>query len=193
MIIWKHQDKLSKEHLLNIKNIICQEKFLIKEKEHNYYTTYYNKEYNNDYYNILNNYYCNIQEIMMKDLGLFHRTNYNWQFWIQMYNNQTNGFGEHDHFTGTEFISWVHFLQVPEQKCFYFLDSNQNKIYPEFQSNGDMISFPSWVYHGVDKVNINFDRIIISGNISITHIQNNTTYLKSNTFNNTTLWTEEKM
>ena len=189
MIVWKHHDKLSDEVILKIEDIV---------KEHFYesdipriYTTYFNKDCHQEY-DVLNDYYSIIQEKMMKDLGLFHRTKYHWDFWIQMYNNQTDGNVNHDHFDGDTIISWVHFIQAPDQKCFYFIDSDNNKTYPYDQSSGDIIAFPSWMFHGVDKViEDNFDRLIVAGNISISYIEQHNIVSESNSFHDTKLWIQK--
>jgi len=189
MIVWKHHDKLSDELILKIKNIVkehFQENNILR-----YYTTYFNKGFTQEY-NVLIDYYSIIQKKIMKDLGLFHRAKYHWDFWIQMYNNQTDGHGDHDHFDANTIISWVHFIQAPNQKCFYFIDSDNNKTYPDHQSSGDMIVFPSWMFHGVDKViEDNFDRLIVAGNISITYLEQPNLVSESNTFHNTKLWIQK--
>ena len=46
-------------------------------------------------------------------------------------------------------MSWVHFLDVPKQKYFRFLDNDGNFLVPNEQSSGDIIVFPSWVWHEV--------------------------------------------
>jgi len=188
MIIWKHHDKLSNELILKIEDIVKE--YFQENDIQQIYTTYFNKDFNQQY-DILNDYYSVIQEKMMKDLGLFHRTKYHWHFWIQMYNNQTDGHSDHDHFDGNTIISWVHFIRASDQKCFYFIDSNNHKTYPDHQSSGDIICFPSWAPHGVDKViKDNFDRLIIAGNIRISYIEQSEEVFESNSFNDTILWTK---
>tara|TARA_B100001113_G_scaffold37995_1_gene27007 strand:- start:1344 stop:1967 length:624 start_codon:yes stop_codon:yes gene_type:complete len=60
-------------------------------------------------------------------------------------------------------LSWVHFVKVPEQKCFYF--KTKEKVYPECQKSGDLIVFPNYMNHGVDE-RIDLDeRFVIVGNI----------------------------
>ena len=183
MIIWNHHDELSDDIVVKIKNIV-QSNF---QENEIFYSTYGNTEH----YELLNDYYAMIQEKMMKDLGLFHRTKYHWHFWIQMYNNQTDGHGDHDHFEGDTIISWVHFIRTSNQKCFYFIDSNNHKTYPDYQSSGDMICFPSWASHGVDRVmENNFNRLIVAGNIRISYIEQSDEVFESNSFNDTILWTK---
>mgnify|MGYP001253022657 FL=1 len=72
---------------------------------------------------------------------------------------------EHDHYSNSEdILSWVHFIKVPEQKCFYFKKGDE-KIYPFFQSSGDLIVFPSYSLHGVDERRDLDERFVIVGNI----------------------------
>lgn len=168
MIIWNHHDKLSDDIIVKIKNI-AQNNF---QKSQIIYSTYGNISP----CDLLNHYYEIIQEKMMKDLCLFNRTKYHWDFWVQMYNNNTNGHPDHDHFGADgniiSIISWVHFILTPNQKCFYFVGPDGNKIYPNHQSSGDIIAFPSWSAHGVDKVTENnFDRLIVAGNINLSYIE----------------------
>jgi hypothetical protein len=168
MILWNHRDKLSDDIVVKIKNI-AQNNF--KESQM-FYSTFGNI----GPYDLLTDYYAMIQEKIMKDLSLFHRTKYHWDFWVQMYNNKTNGHPDHDHFSiggnRVSIISWVHFILTPNQKCFYFIGPNRNKIYPNYQSSGDIIAFPSWSAHGVDKVSENnFDRLIVAGNINLSYIE----------------------
>ena len=66
-------------------------------------------------------------------------------------------------------ISWVHFLDVPEQKCFRFTDTKGNILIPNEQNSGDIICFPSWVWHEVIPNQTSVRRIVISGNITFTH------------------------
>jgi hypothetical protein len=171
MIVWKHHDKVSDELILMIENIV--KNHFVENDIEKIYTTYFDKN-SNQQYDLLINHYSGIQEKIMKDLGLFHRTKYQWHLWIQMYNNQTDGHSDHDHFSFDKniIISWVHFIRTPNQKCFYFIDSNGHKTYPDHQSSGDIICFPSWAGHGADKViEDNFNRLIIAGNIRISYIE----------------------
>jgi|TARA_Y100000033_G_scaffold28805_1_gene27406 hypothetical protein len=125
-----------------------------------------------------------------KDLGLHHITNYNVSMWMQMYDHTTKGHETHSHFGGSQFISWVHFLQAPDQKCFYFIDSYGNKHYPDHQKEFDFIAFPSWALHGVDKVeDTDITRTVTAGNICIYRYGGiGGLDAMSSNFQNTTLW-----
>lgn len=170
MILWNKNIEIDENLIEFSYNFVKQDRFF--NTECNLYSSFFKSEELSE----LTNFYSPIIDIFMKDLGLYHRSRYMWNYWIQMYNNKLDGHSVHDHFDFSNIISWIHFIQVPEdQKCFYFLDSNKNKLYPENQSFGDFIVFPPWALHGVDKVvRENFNRIIISGNISLYHIESNT-------------------
>ena len=72
---------------------------------------------------------------------------------------------EHNHYKHPkQMLSWVHFVKVPEQKCFYFC-KNGEKSYPVHQKSGDLMVFPSYLYHGVDERKNLDERFVIVGNI----------------------------
>ena len=58
-------------------------------------------------------------------------------------------------------------INCSEQKCFYFLGKDDRKIYPD-QRVGDILAWPSWLMHGVDKVkDPSINRLVVSGNIAL--------------------------
>ena len=61
-------------------------------------------------------------------------------------------------------ISWVHFVDVPDTKLFYF-QVGDKKIYPKCQKTGDIILYPSYAMHGVDMMTEGKDRFVVVGNI----------------------------
>ena len=86
--------------------------------------------------------------------------------WGQLSKKDVKGFMvDHDHYTEMgDMLSWVHFIKVPEQDCFFFRKGGE-KIYPPCQRSGDFMVFPSYCFHGVDE-RINLDeRFVIVGNI----------------------------
>ena len=165
MIIWTKNALLPSDlyHEV-IKNI----KLNHKNKEE-YYSTYFVSAKNEkqvSFFKSLMPFYDEYVECMTKDLGVYHKSKYTYTMWMQMSNSDTNSHSIHSHFQGFEQISWVHFINVPDQPCFYLCNSRDQKIYPSMQKTGDIIAFPSWVLHGVDEVKEkNFDRIIVAGNI----------------------------
>ena len=72
---------------------------------------------------------------------------------------------EHNHYKHPkQMLSWVHFVKVPEQKCFYFCKDG-HKSYPVHQKSGDLMVFPSYLYHGVDERKNLEARFVVVGNI----------------------------
>ena len=111
-------------------------------------------------------YYGNLIEEMMRDLGLWSRTQYQYNLWVQMYNSETTTHEPHEHFGGKEIISFNHIIEASKEKCFYFLNRDDDKIYPGEQRSGDIFAWPPWRIHGVDKVKEpNVNRLIVAGNI----------------------------
>ena len=113
-------------------------------------------------------FYSNIIEKMMKDIGMFKRCKYGFEIWAQYYNNKTLGHEPHDHFYGTEIISFNHIIKPSNNKCFYFLNDNFEKNYAGKQDTGHFYVYPPWRVHGVDKVEEeDGERLIVAGNISL--------------------------
>ena len=159
MIIWK-QNKIIPESLRSI---------IIKriEKEHNDKEKFYTSYNSSTFSDIIDPYYEEITDEIMKDLGMFTRSTYYRNLWVQMYNSETDTHTAHSHFGGTEIISFTHIINCSEQKCFYFLGKDDRKIYPD-QRSGDILAWPSWLMHGVDKVkDPSINRLVVSGNIAL--------------------------
>ena len=164
MIIWKGNISIPD----SLKSLIfkrIEDNHIDKKK---FYTSYLGGFGSTTFSDILVPFYGDIIDGIMKDLGMYKRSRYYYNLWVQMYNSETDTHGAHSHFGGTEIISFTHVLNCSEQKCFYFLDNDDNKIYPEHQSKGDMFAWPAWMLHGVDNVkDESLNRLVISGNISL--------------------------
>ena len=95
--------------------------------------------------NILIPFYSGVMEQLMSDLGLYHRSQYLFNIWTQIYSgNNNSAHNAHCHFSETNILSWVHFIKPPEKNCFCFIDSWEKNI---FQSHkGKMIL--SYFHHG---------------------------------------------
>ena len=106
----------------------------------------------------------------MKSIGLFDKTKYEMDYWSQFYHKEMTH-APHNHAStipeDDADISWVHFVDVPDQKCFRFTDTKNNFLIPEEQSNGDIICFPSWLWHEAIPNKTDKDRLVIAGNITI--------------------------
>ena len=164
MIIWTKNQRLPSDLYHKVTETI---KLNHKDKE-KYYTTYFLsvEDCQLSFFKSLIPFYNECIKDMTMDLGVYHKSKYTYEMWMQMSNSDTDSHSIHSHFQGYEQISWVHFINVPDQQCFYFYNSREEKIYPPIQKTGDMIAFPSWALHGVDEVKEkNFDRIIVAGDI----------------------------
>lgn len=178
--------QLDRECLEKIKNKIKENHFI----ENEFYTSY--TELSNNY-EFIKPFYSDVVENIIKKLGLYHISQYDWEYWIQMYNSNTDSHTIHNHFSGSEIISWVHFVKTTGQKCFYFNGENKTKFYPEDQNDNDLIVFPSYLFHGVDPIiQKNKNRIVVAGNIFLRSIDcvDRSSKLFSNKIWNTTIWTE---
>lgn len=114
---------------------------------------------------LLSTYVPKLKEVLGK-FGLGGLFSYS-SIWGQYYKKEMNAVvTPHHHFSELkQMISWIHFLDVPDQKCFYFMVGDE-KIYPESQNQFDLMFYPSFAVHGVDKLLHAKDRLVIVGNIS---------------------------
>lgn len=167
MILWRKNIVLDTSIHNKLQTELKSEIFYHKGID-NLYTSY-NKQDLFDKTGVIGNYYNTLISDVMIDLSLYERTSYIVKWWAQLYNSNTTGHGDHDHFSGYEHVSWIHFVSTPaKQKCFYFSNDKNEKHYIDHQSSGDFIVFPSWAKHGVDKVvDDNFDRLVVAGNVEI--------------------------
>jgi len=88
--------------------------------------------------------------------------------WAQIYTKDwAVGNGIHNHYSDQRTVmSWIHFVDVPDdQDCLYFKIAGE-KIYPKDQRSGTMIFFPAWALHGVDPVETQSDRVVVAGNVN---------------------------
>ena len=124
-----------------------------------------------------NNYYSKIIEDIMKNVGLYRKVRYEYTYWSQLYFKNSKHYPHsHAHKINDverrreeQILSWVHFIEVPEKKCFRFVDNYGNFLVPDEQLNGDLIVFPSWVWHEVLPNKSDIERIVIAGNIAVTY------------------------
>lgn len=164
MLLWKSNLDL------NIDADALAEKVCVDDyfNSDGFHTTFYKppEESRADYY--LLDTYKDVIEKMTKDLGLYHRTQYQYQFWTQVYpgDNITHHVA-HDHFSGNEILSWVHFIKPAEKDCFCFLDSDGNPTFPKEQRKNDFIVFPSWALHKILPFRSDEKRIVVAGNVAL--------------------------
>ena len=73
--------------------------------------------------------YKEIVEDITKSVGIFHKVTYDVSYWTQLYDNGMSHNPHHHALINPDWesaISWVHFLDVPVQKCFRFTDTMGN-------------------------------------------------------------------
>ena len=166
---WYHDNIQIPNHEVNkIKSIINNapiEELLDPDKK--YLTTYFYLEKIDTFFD---NFYDKLSVEIMKSIGLFDKTKYEMDYWSQFYHKEMTH-APHNHAStipeDDADISWVHFVDVPDQKCFRFTDTKNNFLIPEEQSNGDIICFPSWLWHEAIPNKTDKDRLVIAGNITI--------------------------
>lgn len=136
----------------------------------NHYSSYY-IDIDTRPENILIGMYGEIIKKVTSDLGLYHRSQYKYPYWMQVYEpNKSSCHNCHDHFNGNTFLSWVHFIKATDKKCFCFVDSDDKKTFPDTQKTGDFIVFPSWAQHEVLSNDADENRAIIAGNIEFSFL-----------------------
>ena len=167
MILWSGHYKIEDDLIELVKSQIKENPNSLDQKL-KFHTTYYLGPDKPEV--IFLEYYSKIIETVTKELSLHHRCLYNFPFWAQLYTKKSRKFDSHDHFSGSEVLSWVHFLSDSTKKCFHFLNSNGEKTYPEQQNKGDFIVFPSWMLHCVDPPETD-ERFVISGNVNLDIIE----------------------
>ena len=113
--------------------------------------------------------YNEIIEEIMKSIGIQSSTRYDWDYWTQLY-FANDYHGAHTHSNLKESISFVHFIKPTKENNFVFLDNDGNEhVLPE-QNEGDIVCFPSYIWHKVKPLKSG-TRYVISGNIEIMHIE----------------------
>jgi len=117
-------------------------------------------------YDILNNFYNNIMKNFMISINHSNAA-FNWEWWFQVYEPNSQGFTPHCHTTPCKFtISWTHFIEPAETSnfCWYY---NKDKIVPINEEKNEIVFFPGHFWHKVLPNNSNKNRITIAGNINV--------------------------
>ena len=164
MIIHHTHEKLSDSLIKQLYDNFTTDDCLIND----IYTTF-RGVYSKHFPDKIENFYRKNLSIILTKLGLAGRIVIEDLKWCQIYTGSLGGnHPRHQHYSGIELFSWVHFVDVPtDQKCFYFEDSLGNKQYPDTQNSGDLIIFPPWAIHGCDPVlESKARRCIVAGNLN---------------------------
>ena len=116
-----------------------------------------------------NKFYSRLANLIITRMGLSGRVQHKMQYWFQVTNLYTSGHVEHEHFSGNEIFSFVHFIQVDENSpCFTWVMSEPANNWKPGEKNGDIIVFPPWAAHKVDRPSSKTKRIVVAGNIVLT-------------------------
>ena len=116
---------------------------------------------------IWNEKYSEIVGNIVCQLGLYRMLFYRYHFWAQLYKNGQSH-GSHNHFGPEDddaTISVVHFIRNSNEKNFTFVNEDTNQIYKPKQEEGDIIIFPSYLYHKVTPNNSDLKRFVVALNI----------------------------
>ena len=118
---------------------------------------------------------------IMTNIGLKDTTQYSYHLWGQLYLHE-NRHLPHHHYTvpnrGNEpIISFVHFIKAVDETTFRFLNLKGDEVIPKNQKEGDIIVFPSWLWHTAFPNDSNEERFIVAGNITITYTEERTDIL----------------
>ena len=112
--------------------------------------------------------YQKIVEDITKSIGIESTSTYEWEYWAQLYFPK-NRHRAHHHCNYTPTLSFVHFVKPTEDNLFTFLDNDGNDYTLPEQSKGDLVFFPSYIWHRVKPIKLD-KRFVISGNIEIKSI-----------------------
>ena len=113
--------------------------------------------------------YHEIVEEITKSIGIQSTTRYVWDYWSQLY-FANDYHAAHNHSNLQESISFVHFIKPTKENNFVFVDNAGNEHVPPEQNEGDIVCFPSYIWHKVKPLKSG-TRYVISGNIEIIHIE----------------------
>ena len=112
--------------------------------------------------------YLEIIEGLTKSIGIEKTSTYRWDYWSQLYFPK-NGHYAHTHYSGPSMISFVHFIEPNIENSFRFLDNEGNDYVLPEQNKGDIVFFPSYIWHRVNSLKSG-RRIVVAGNIEITFL-----------------------
>lgn len=163
MIIFRQKVPVSTE----IKDLLLEKEFQDKyyDNKRNISTTFNSGIDYKQLGELSRQYYSNLIESLVRVLGIYDNVEYSWHYWYQVYGSESSGHEPHLHFSGKEILSWVHFISVSDKQSFYFKTGEGDR--KVLEQDEELIVFPSWCIHGVEKFESSDKRIVAAGNISI--------------------------
>ena len=132
----------------------------------NNYSSYYDNFTNISVWN--DNYHNIVQDIVIQQ-GLYTYFKYVYEYWGQLY---TKGCEHdwHNHYrcgANEAVLSFVHWIKNSNEPNFRFINLDTKESHIPKQEEGDLIVFPSWVFHRVTPNDSDKKRFVIAGNIKL--------------------------
>ena len=122
---------------------------------------------------IWNDKYSKIMEDVVREIGMYTTTKYTYEYWTQLY-FKNGGHPPHHHIDPQQkfygCLSWVHFHRTPEERYFKFVNNDGEVYVPKEQEDGDLIVFPSIIWHQINPNKSDVERFVTAGNIAFIHI-----------------------
>lgn len=109
--------------------------------------------------------YQKIVDEITTSIGIESTTKYTWDYWSQLYHSK-NKHHAHHHSSGKNTISFVHFIKPTDENPFVFLDNDGNDQPLPEQREGDIVCFPSYIWHRVKPLKSG-QRYVVAGNIEL--------------------------
>ena len=113
--------------------------------------------------------YQEIVENLTKSIAIQSTSRYTWDYWTQLYFPKHHH-PAHTHYNGKDTISFVHFINPTKENNFVFLDNDGNEHVLAEQNEGDIVFFPSYIWHKVKPLKSG-RRFAVAGNIEITFLE----------------------
>ena len=119
--------------------------------------------------NIWQQKYNEICKNIVQQLGLYNQFYYKYQLWSQLY-EKGQSFFCHNHFDPSyrsyqASLSIIHFLKNTNERNLIFINKDTDEIYKPKQEEGDILIFPSYLYHGVTPNTSDSGRFVVAFNI----------------------------
>jgi len=164
----KHPEKEVDQVISELKRS-CEE---LLRRDEPIISSYYLKEHQRPD-KIWNKIYSKLHEDIVRRIGMYTTTQYQYHYWSQYY-DRYDGHPPHHHMEHSKnyfsILSWIHFIKPTENKCLKFLDCDGNDFFPPEQNAGDIIVFPSYQWHEVEQRKDIAGRFVCAGNLVFNHI-----------------------
>ena len=164
--------KIEIDHVIHTLNTIPSSPYEEDNSDGAFMVTSYFLEEKNRPDKIWSKQYSEIHEELFKQIGLYATCQYEFMYWSQFY-RKGNKHTPHHHYNpkddGSVILSWVHFIRSP-YKGFRFVDKDGKYFVPPEQEDGDLICFPSYLWHEAIPNPKDKQRLVVAGNIKLIHL-----------------------